>query len=118
MDNFFKKKSAESDECNSSNINIIINHILFTLFIFIVKQFIRAEKENSRLTLRKNNLYNILSSKRKINLSYESESNLSEEYIIDINDFIIPEEQKIDLDKFYQNVTIYFKYNILFYHYS
>ena len=115
MDNFFKKKSAESDECNSSNINIIINHILFK---FIVKQLIRAEKENSRLTLRKINLNNILSSKRKINLSYESESNISEEYLIDINDFIIPEEQKIDLDKFYQNVTIYIIYNILFYNYS
>ena len=38
-------------------------------------------------------------------------SKINEEYSIDLNDLLIPEEQKIDINKFYENVN-YIIYNI------
>lgn len=102
MDNNFYKKSAENDDCN-----LLFNNIFKT----IVKALLNKEKEISKLSLRKNKLNDILSSKRKINFNSEINSKLNEEYSIDLNDLSIPEEQKIDINKFYENVS-YTLYNI------
>ena len=102
MDNNFYKKSAENDDCN-----LLFNNIFKT----IVKALLSKEKEISKLSLRKNKLNDILSSKRKINFNSEINSKLNEEYSIDLNDLSIPEEQKIDINKFYENVS-YTLYNI------
>ena len=72
------------------------------------------EREISKLSLRKNKLNDILASKRKINFNSEINSKLNEEYSIDLNDLLIPEEQKIDINKFYENVN-YNLYNIIKY---
>ena len=69
----------------------------------------RISKEH--LNLRKSHLDNFLSSKRKINFNNEINSKINEEYSIDLNDLLIPEEQKIDINKFYENVN-YIIYNI------
>ena len=95
MDNFFLKKGAETEECN----------FYIIIFSSIVKNILKAEKEESKLTLRKNNLQNLLSSKRKINFSKETDSRVDEEYLISLNDISIPEELKIDINKFYQYVN-------------
>ena len=102
MDNNFYKKSAENDDCN-----LLFNNIFKT----IVKALLNKEKEISKLSLRKNKLNDILSSKRKINFNSEINSKLNEEYSIDLNDLSIPVEQKIDINKFYENVS-YTLYNI------
>ena len=102
MDNNFYKKSAENDDCN-----LLFNNIFKT----IVKALLNKEKEISKLSLRKNKLNDILSSKRKINFNSEINSKFNEEYSIDLNDLSIPEEQKIDINKFYENVS-YTLYNI------
>ena len=63
--------------------------------------------EESKLSLRKKNLNNILSSKRKLIFENETDSKVDEEYGIDIKKIVIPEEFKIDINKFYENVIIY-----------
>lgn len=63
--------------------------------------------EESKLSLRKKNLNNIISSKRKLIFENETDSKVDEEYGIDIKEIIIPEEFKIDINKFYENVIIY-----------
>ena len=63
--------------------------------------------EESKLSLRKKNLYNIISSKRKLIFENETDSKVDEEYVIDIKKIVIPEEFKIDINKFYENVIIY-----------
>ena len=63
--------------------------------------------EESKLSLRKKNLNNILSSKRKLIFENETDSKVDKEYVIDIKEIIIPEEFKIDINKFYENVIIY-----------
>lgn len=63
--------------------------------------------EESKLSLRKKNLNNIISSKRKLIFENETDSKVDEEYIIDIKKIVIPEEFKIDINKFYENVIIY-----------
>ena len=63
--------------------------------------------EESKLSLRKKNLNNIISSKRKLIFENETDSKVDEEYVIDIKKIIIPEEFKIDINKFYENVIIY-----------
>jgi hypothetical protein len=59
-----------------------------------------------KLSLRKNNLHNIILSKRKINFDEETDSKIDEEYLIDLEDLSIPEQLKIDINKFHQNVII------------
>ena len=63
--------------------------------------------EESKLSLRKKNLNNIISSKRKLIFENETDSKVDKEYVIDIKEIIIPEEFKIDINKFYENVIIY-----------
>lgn len=63
--------------------------------------------EESKLSLRKKNLNNIISSKRKLIFKNETDSKVDEEYVIDIKKIVIPEEFKIDINKFYENVIIY-----------
>lgn len=69
-----------------------------------MKNILRAEKEQTKLTLRKNKLFNIISSKRKINFQNETDPVIEQEYLINLNDITIPEELKINLNKFFQNV--------------
>ena len=63
--------------------------------------------EESKLSLRKKNLNNIISSKRKLIFENETDSNVDKEYVIDIKKIVIQEEFKIDINKFYENVIIY-----------
>ena len=63
--------------------------------------------EESKLSLRKKNLNNIISSKRKLIFENETDSKVDEEYVIDIKKIVIQEEFKIDINKFYENVMIY-----------
>lgn len=63
--------------------------------------------EESKLSLRKKNLNNIISSKRKLIFENETDSKVDEEYVIDIKKIVIQEEFKIDINKFYENVIIY-----------
>ena len=68
-----------------------------------MKNILRAEKEQTKLTLRKNKLFNIISSKRKINFQNETDP-IIQDYLINLNSISIPEELKINLNKFFQNV--------------
>lgn len=75
---------------------------------------LKLEKEETRLSLRKNQLNNILSSKRKINYMSNVNDEIKEQYTIKLDDLDIPEELKINIPKFFQNVT-YYLYNLLLY---
>ena len=73
---------------------------------------LKSEKEETRLSLRKNQLNNILSSKRKISNMSNINEEIKENYTISLDDIDIPEELKINISKFFQNVNILF-YNVL-----
>ena len=76
---------------------------------------LKSEKEEVRLSLRKNQLNNILSSKRKITYMSNVNDETKEQYTISLDDIDIPEELKINIPKFYQNV-IYYAYIIYYYY--
>ena len=97
MDNFFLKKSAEYED------GIYIYLIIY--LCIIARAILKKEQENSKLALRKKRLNNILLSKRKIDFNNEINSKLNDEYFIDLKDIIIPDEEKIDINKFYQDVN-------------
>lgn len=67
---------------------------------------LKSEKEEARLSLRKNQLNNILSSKRKIGYMSNVNNEIKEQYTISLDDIVIPEELKINIPKFYENVNI------------
>jgi len=69
---------------------------------------LKSEKEEARLSLRKNQLNNILSSKRKIGYMSNVNNEIKEQYTISLDDIVIPEELKINIPKFYENVNILF----------
>lgn len=69
---------------------------------------LKSEKEEARLSLRKNQLNNILSSKRKIGYMSNVNNEIKEQYTISLDDIVIPEELKISIPKFYENVNILF----------
>ena len=73
---------------------------------------LKSEKEEARLSLRKNQLNSILSSKRKICNMNNINNEIKEQYTISLDDINIPEELKINISKFFQNVNILF-YNVL-----
>ena len=73
---------------------------------------LKSEKEEARLSLRKSQLNNILSSKRKISNMNNINEEIKENYTISLDDIDIPEELKINISKFFQNVNILF-YNVL-----
>lgn len=85
-------------------MKMVINYLIIYFYI-IERAILKKEQENSKLNLRKKRLNNILSSKRKINFNNEINSKLNDEYLIDLNYIIIPEEAKIDISKFYQDVN-------------
>ena len=91
--------------------NISLNSVL-------VQNIIRKEKEQTKLTLRKNYLFDILLSKRKINFQEETDSKIGSEYLLDENDFSISEDLKIDLNLFFKNVIILFNNFIIIFNYS
>lgn len=97
MDNFFLKKSAEYED------GIYIYLIIY--LCIVARAILKKEQENSKLALRKKRLNNILLSKRKIDFNNEINSKLNDEYFIDLKDIIIPDEEKIDINKFYQDVN-------------
>jgi hypothetical protein len=72
---------------------------------------LKSEKEEARLSLRKSQLNNILSSKRKISNMNNINEEIKENYTISLDDIDIPEELKINISKFFQNVNILF-YNV------
>ena len=69
-----------------------------------MKKILNEEKEQTKLTLRKNKLFNIISSKRKLNFQNETDPIIEQEYLIHLNNFSVPAELKINLTKFFQNV--------------
>ena len=73
---------------------------------------LKSEKGEARLSLRKSQLNNILSSKRKISNMNNINEEIKENYTISLDDIDIPEELKINISKFFQNVNILF-YNVL-----
>ena len=77
---------------------------------------LKSEKEETRLSLRKNQLNSILSSKRKICNMNNINNEIKEQYTISLDDINIPEELKINIPQFFQNVNIflYNYYYILF----
>ena len=77
---------------------------------------LKSEKEEARLSLRKNQLNIILSSKRKISNMSNINNEIKEQYTISLDDIDIPEELKINIPQFFQNVNIflYNYYYILF----
>ena len=77
---------------------------------------LKSEKEETRLSLRKNQLNIILSSKRKISNMSNINNEIKEQYTISLDDINIPEELKINIPQFFQNVNkfLYNDYYILF----
>lgn len=96
---------------SNENSNILFTHIF--IYYNIVKEILKSEKEEARLSLRKNQLNNILSSKRKICNMSNINDEIREQYTISLEDIDIPEELKINIPKFFQNVNILF-YNGLY----
>ena len=74
-------------------------------FYCIVKEQLKLEKEEIRLNSRKNKINNIIFSKRKINYTNEINDDIKSYYCININDFNIPQELKINISKFNENVS-------------
>lgn len=82
--------------------------VIHLLTIFnIVKEQLKLEKEEIKLTLRKNKINNILFNKRKI-LNYLNEANeeFQIEYLINMDELKIPQDFKINITKFFQNVSL------------
>lgn len=90
---------------------IMIIVIIFLFIIIVVLERLKSEKEESRLTLRKNKLYTILSQKRKIGYQSEINDEIQNYYTIQESDFVIPPELKIIVSKFNQNVSNIYKHN-------
>ena len=94
MENFWQNK-------NSINIQKDEN---------IKKEFI-SEKEKNHLNLRKKKLYEIIASKRKIDLSTKSNDEIKKEYSLDYEEIDnIPVKYKVDISKFIENVRRYLLY--------
>ena len=64
----------------------------------------KLDREESRLSLRKNKINEILFSKRRI--SYTNDSEIDSEDTIDVNELAIPINQRINTQKLFQNVSI------------
>lgn len=91
MENFFGNK-------NSINTTPDINE---------TKKELDSEKEKKHLELRKNKLYNLISSKRKINLFNETNNLIKKNYDLNYEEIAnIPNTYKIDIPKFIQKVRI------------
>ena len=75
----------------------------------ITKKEFEHEKEKCRLNLRKNKLAEILSSKRRKIINNENDKKIKN-YSIQLEDIInnIPNEYKIDINLFLDNVRIFF----------
>ena len=88
----------------------------------ITKMEFEEEKEKSRLNLRKTKLEKILSSKRKMNLTDGSDSEIKKNYSLNLDDIInnIPDEYKINiiqfLDKVRQYILYIFIYSLIYHH--
>jgi hypothetical protein len=78
----------------------------------ITKKEFEGEKEKSRLNLRKNKIEEILSSKRRNIIMNESDNEIKS-YSLHLEDIInnIPDEYKIDMIQFLDNVRKLF-YNL------
>ena len=75
-------------------------------FYSIVKEQLKLEKEEIRLNSRKNKINNIIFAKRKINYTNEINDDIKSYYCINTNDFNIPQELKINISKFNENVSL------------
>ena len=88
----------------------------------ITKMEFEEEKEKSRLNLRKFKLEKILSSKRKMNLTDGSDTEIKKNYSLNLDDIInnIPDEYKINiiqfLDKVRQYILYIFIYSLIYHH--
>ena len=71
-----------------------------------LKDTLKLENEKMRLTLRKNKINNIIFEKRKISYKKDNIDEIKKNYCINIDDIQIPNEFKIDIQKFYNKVRI------------
>ena len=86
---------------NKNNINISIDENT-------IKKEFNSEKEKNHLNLRKKKLNEIISSKRKIDLSIKSNDLIQKEYSLNFEDIgNIPDKYKLDIPLFIQKVRIY-----------
>ena len=79
---------------------------------------LKEEKQNLKLTLRKNKINQILFTKRKISYAVNNNEEIRKKYSINIEELQISNELKIDIPSFLNNVRLYFiiynNYNIQF----
>ena len=77
---------------------------------------LKEEKQNLKLTLRKNKINQILFTKRKISYAVNNNEEIRKKYSINIEELQISNELKIDIPSFLNNVRLYFiiynNYNI------
>ena len=86
---------------NKNNINISIDENT-------IKKEFNSEKEKNHLNLRKKKLNEIITSKRKIDLSIKSNDLIQKEYSLNFEDIgNIPDKYKLDIPLFIQKVRIY-----------
>lgn len=71
-----------------------------------IKNEFKKEKENLKLTLRKNKINQIIFSKRKITYRINNIEEIKTKYTIKIEDIQIPNELKIDIPSFINKVRI------------
>lgn len=82
-----------------------------------IKKELKLEKENLKLTLRKNKINEIIFSKRKITYRNNNIEDIKKKYSIKIEDIQIPNEFKLDIPNFINKVRHQFKYKLLFIHF-
>ena len=91
-------------------MNVSFNKIIYN----IVKEEMKLEHEEIRLTLRKNKINYIIASKRKICMKNDIYQKNNQEYILNIDEINIPKELRINVEQFNKNVIKY----IILYSYS
>lgn len=69
---------------------------------------LKEEKQNFKLTLRKNKINQILFTKRKITYTTINNEEIKKKYSINIEDLQISNELKIDIPSFLIEVRLYF----------
>lgn len=83
------------------------------------EQEFKSEREHIKLNLRKKQINNIISSKRKLLYKIENDDEIKKQYYLDADEIQIPDEYKTDIYKFVDKVRIfYIKYIIKFFNFN
>ena len=91
MENFLTKNPQEN-KINDNNI----------------KEEFKLENESHRLSLRKNKINGIISSKRKLVFEKSVNDKTKSQYFIDVNNIDIPNDKKIDISYFLNHVSTFY----------